>query len=132
MLPIKRTARQRLQTYANISRIQTDEETYDLERTAVGSVVAGATADRCGKCGACDRTVVPVDVGDRETYDMAMTLLERWDEYDWCSSYMPKKEIRRCIAIAQAVENKANASPVFRAYAKEIYGAAEELLEESK
>lgn len=64
------TTRQRLETWAHASRVQSDEATYDLERTVVGSVVAGVTADRCGQCGACDRTVVPVDVGDRETGDM--------------------------------------------------------------
>lgn len=72
MLPIKRTARQRLETFASISRIQTDEEMYDIERSVVGSVAAGTTADRCGRCGACDRTVAPVAVGDRETGDMAV------------------------------------------------------------
>ena len=80
MLPIKRTARQRLETFANISRIQPDEETYDLERTVVGSVVAGITADRCGQRGAGNRYVVPVDVGDGETDDVEMTLLERVKE----------------------------------------------------
>jgi hypothetical protein len=72
MIPIKRTARQRLETFANISRLKPDEETYDLERSVVGSVVAGTTADRCGQCGACDRTVVPVDVGNREDDNVVM------------------------------------------------------------
>ena len=40
----------------------------------MGSVVAGVTANRCGQCGACDRTVVPVAMGDRETSDMEMTV----------------------------------------------------------
>lgn len=77
---MKLTARSRLETYASLSRTQSDEETYDLERTVVGSVVAGVTAGRCGQCCACDRTVVPVDVGDGETDDVAMTLLERVEE----------------------------------------------------
>ena len=49
------------------------EVTYDLERTVVGSVLAGVTADRCGQCGACDRFVVSVAVGDREAGVMEMT-----------------------------------------------------------
>ena len=40
--------------------------THDLEHTVVGSVLAGVTADRCGQCGACDRTVVLVAMGNRE------------------------------------------------------------------
>lgn len=62
----------RLQTYASVSRVQSDEETYDLEHSVVGSVLAGTTADRCGQCGACDRFVVSVAVGDWETDDMAV------------------------------------------------------------
>ena len=42
------TARARLQTWAHASRMQSDEDTYDLERTVVGSVVAGVTADVVG------------------------------------------------------------------------------------
>jgi hypothetical protein len=64
------TARERLETWAHASRVQDDEVTYDLERTVVGSVAAGVTAARCGQCGACDRTVVPVAVGNREAGDM--------------------------------------------------------------
>ena len=65
-------------TWAHASRVQPDEVTYDLERTVVGSVVAGATADRCGQCGACDRSVVPVAVGDGEVSDMEVkSALER-------------------------------------------------------
>lgn len=88
MLPIKRTARQRLETFANISRIQTDEETYDLERSVVGSVAAGTAADRCGQCCACDRAVVSVAVGNRETGDMEMSD----DEY---RRLMDEREIMR-------------------------------------
>ena len=47
--------------------------THDLEHTVVGSVLAGVTADRCGQCGACDRTVVLVAMGNREASDMGMT-----------------------------------------------------------
>jgi hypothetical protein len=103
MLPIKSTARQRLETYASVSRTQTDEETYGLEHTVVGSVLAGVTADRCGQCGAYDRVVVPVDVGDRETDDMGLTLLERWDDSHTETMRWKPEEIRRAIAIAQAV-----------------------------
>lgn len=67
------TARARLQTWAHASRMQSDEDTYDLERTVVGSVVAGVTADRCGQCGACDRSMVPLELGNREASDMEMT-----------------------------------------------------------
>lgn len=67
------TARARLETWAHASRVQSDEVTYDLERTVVDSVLAGTTADRCGQCGACDRTVATVAVGDRETDDLAVT-----------------------------------------------------------
>ena len=67
------TARGRLETWAHASRVQSDEVTYDIERTNVGSVLAGLTADRCGQCGACDRAVVPVAVGNGETGDMEMT-----------------------------------------------------------
>lgn len=67
------TARARLQTWAHASRMQSDEDTYDLERTVVGSVVAGVTADRCGQCGACDRPMVPLELGNREASDMEMT-----------------------------------------------------------
>ena len=67
------TARARLETFAHASRVQSDEVTYDLERTGVGSVLAGVTADRCGQCGACDRAVVPVAVGNWEAGDMAVT-----------------------------------------------------------
>src|SRR5574343_1821052 len=67
------TARARLETGAHASRVQSDQATYDLERTVVGSVVAGATADRCGQCGACDRAVVSVAVGDRKAGDVEMT-----------------------------------------------------------
>ena len=66
------TAKERLETWTHISRVQSDEETYGIERTVVGSVVAGVTADRCGQCGACDRSVVSVAMGDRETGDMEM------------------------------------------------------------
>ena len=66
------TARARLDTWAHASRVQSDEVTYDIERSVVGSVVAGITADRCGQCGACDRAVVPVAVGDWEAGDMEM------------------------------------------------------------
>ena len=72
------TARARLETWAHVSRVQSDEVTYDIERTVVGSVVAGVTADRCGQCGACDRAVVPVAVGDGEVSDMEVkSALER-------------------------------------------------------
>ncbi len=64
------TARARLGAWAHASRVQSDEVTYDLERTVVGSVVASATADRCGQCGACDRALVPVAVGNGEAGDM--------------------------------------------------------------
>lgn len=64
------TARARLETWAHASRVQSDEVTYDLERTVVGSVVAGFTADRCGQCGACDRSVVLLAVGNGEAGDM--------------------------------------------------------------
>lgn len=67
------TARARLETWAHASRVQSDEATYDLERTVVDSVVAGVTADRCGQCGACDRAVVSVAVGNGEAGDMAIT-----------------------------------------------------------
>ena len=67
------TTRARLETYASVSRVQSDKETYDLERTSVGSVLSGVTADRCGQCGACDRAVVPVAVGNREAGDVAIT-----------------------------------------------------------
>jgi len=67
------TARARLETWAHVSRVQSDEVTYDLERTVVGSVVAGVTSDRCGQCGACDRAVVSVAVGNGEAGDMAVT-----------------------------------------------------------
>ena len=66
-------AKARLETWAHASRVQSDEVTYGLERTVVGSVVAGVTADRCGQCGACDRALVPVAVGDREADDMELT-----------------------------------------------------------
>ena len=66
------TARSRLETWAHASRVQSDEVTYDIERAAVGSVVAGVTADRCGQCGACDRPVVPLAVGNRKVGDMEM------------------------------------------------------------
>ena len=69
------TTRARLETYASVSRVQSDKETYDLERTSVGSVLSGVTADRCGQCGACDRSVVSVAVGDREIGGMEMTTL---------------------------------------------------------
>ncbi len=64
------TARARLETWAHASRVQSDEVTYDFECTDVGSVVAGVTADCCCQCGACDRALVPVAVGDREADDM--------------------------------------------------------------
>ena len=67
------TARARLQTWAHASRVQSDEDTYDIERTVVGSVVAGVTADRCGQCGARDRSMVPLELGNREASDMEMT-----------------------------------------------------------
>ena len=67
------TAPARLQTWAHASRVQSDEDTYDIERTVVGSVVAGVTADRCGQCGACDRSMVPLELGNREASDMEMT-----------------------------------------------------------
>ena len=67
------TARARLETWAHASRVQSDEDTYDIERTVVGSVVAGVTADRCGQCGACDRSMVPLELGNREASDMEMT-----------------------------------------------------------
>ena len=35
------TAKARLETWAHASRVQSDEVTYDLDRTVVGSVVAG-------------------------------------------------------------------------------------------
>lgn len=70
---MSRTAPSRLQTWAHASRVQSDEDTYDLERTVVGSVVAGVTADRCGQCGACDRSMVPLELGNREASDMEMT-----------------------------------------------------------
>src|SRR5574343_1602523 len=66
------TARARLETGAHASRVQSDQATYDLERTVVGSVVAGATADRCGQCGACDRAAVPLAVGNRKIGDVEM------------------------------------------------------------
>lgn len=66
------TARARLETWAHASRVQSDEDTYDLERTVVGSVVAGVTADRCGQCGACDRALVPLAVGNRKVGDVEM------------------------------------------------------------
>src|SRR5574337_831925 len=58
---------------SHASRMQRDEDTYDLERTVVGSVVAGVTADRCGQCGARDRSMVPLVLGNREASDMEMT-----------------------------------------------------------
>ena len=67
------TARARLETWAHASRVQSDEATYDIERTVVGSLVAGVTADRCGQCGACDRALVPVAVGNGEADDVAIT-----------------------------------------------------------
>jgi hypothetical protein len=72
-LSMRLTAPARLQTWAHASRMQSDEDTYDLERTVVGSVVAGVTADRCGQCGACDRSMVPLELGNREASDMEMT-----------------------------------------------------------
>ena len=66
------TARARLETWAHASRVQSEDETYELERTVVGSVVAGVTAYRCGECGACDRSMVSVAVGDWEAGDMEM------------------------------------------------------------
>lgn len=66
------TARARLETWAHASRVQSDEATYDLERTVVGSVLAGVTADRCGQCGACDRSVVPLAGGNRKVGDVEM------------------------------------------------------------
>ena len=66
------TARARLETWAHASRVQSEEVVYDLERTVVGSVVAGVTADRCGQCGACDRAVASVAMGNGEVGDMAV------------------------------------------------------------
>jgi hypothetical protein len=62
--------------------MESDEVTYDIERTVVGSVVAGVTADRCGQCGACDRALVSVAVGDREADDMGVKdVLDRAQEW---------------------------------------------------
>ena len=82
------TARARLETWAHASRVQSDQATYDLERTVVGSVVAGATADRCGQCGACDRAVVSVAVNDRKAGDVEMT------DFDYKTKQ--EKELRKC------------------------------------
>jgi hypothetical protein len=130
IFPIKRTARSRLETYASVSRTQTDEETYGLEHTVVGSVLAGVTADRCGQCGACDRVVVPVDVGNRETDDMELTLLERWDDSHTETMRWKPEEIRRALAIAQAVEEDLHCGDQNVEHdARETLRRADELLE---
>ena len=70
-----------------------------------------SAADRYRSGGTGNRPVVPVDVGDRETDDMELTLLERWDS-DPCfildADQDEIDEIRRAIAIAQAVEEKSS------------------------
>jgi hypothetical protein len=104
MLPIKSTAWQRLETYANVSRIQTDEETYDHSNPDMAAVPDRPATDRHRLGGAGSRSVVPVDVGDRETDDMELTLLERWDDSHTETMRWKPEEIRRAIAIAQAVE----------------------------
>ena len=108
-LPIKRTARSRLETYASVSRTQTDEETYDHNNPDVAAVPDRPASDCHRLCGNGNRPVVPVDVGDRETDDMELTLLERFDHYIdddfWFRGINVKpEEIRRALAIAQAVE----------------------------
>lgn len=45
-ITVKRTARGRLETWANVSRTQPDEETYGLGLGGVGSRVGGDSAAR--------------------------------------------------------------------------------------
>lgn len=68
----KLTARARFEPWANVSYVQNDEDTYDIEYTAVGSIAVGTTANCYQQCSACDWVMVSMAVGNGKTSDMAM------------------------------------------------------------
>lgn len=65
----------KLEAFGHISMMQTDEETYDFEHPAMGSVVARFAIGRCGLCGACNRAVVPVDGGNWPADDVELNVV---------------------------------------------------------